>query len=222
MIVKMEIISLNETWLARRIRETNAWHVTLSLFLSLFSLINSRAARIRLFEDWHTVTLVRVFYPGARSHNYIFANALVHLAEDARFREINVPLTGARGWRPPLPLGPLLGPCTKEISRRVVEITARILLAFASCYAYLNIYLSGVAGARIHRAWRKRDEFMHFARDNCTSAGIRSSFALPEETRLLFFQRWKTALHSLFVSVSARRFATSASAAGCPRSRHRS
>jgi hypothetical protein len=28
---------------------------------------------------------------------------------------------------------------------------------------------------------------MHFARDNCTSAGIRSSFALPEETRLLFF-----------------------------------
>jgi len=69
----------------------------------------------------------------------------------------------------------------------------------SSCYAYLNIYLSGVAGAHIHRAWRK-DKFMHFARDNCTSAEVRSSFALPEEMR--FFRRWKTALYSLFVSVS--------------------
>lgn len=108
-------------------------------------------------------------------------------------REINVLLTDDGRWIPDE---------RNKSAGRTNRGRGRAFALPSSCYAYLNIYLSGVAGARIHRAWR-RDEFMHFARDNCTSAAVRSSFALPEEMRS-FFRRWKTALHSLFVSVSAR------------------
>lgn len=105
----------------------------------------------------------------------------IRLVEDARFREINVLPTrsqGARARRVPRERN-------KSAGRTNRGRGARFTLPSSSCYAYLNIYLSGVAGARIHRAWR-RDEFMHFARDNCTSAEVRSSFALPEEMRFFF------------------------------------